>query len=296
MSTTATRPPLRSWLYAPAMWPKLVEKALAGEADAVICDLEDAVPPAHKDDARAHAGRLLASQVDKPLFVRVNAPASPWFEADLELIADGGSSLAGVHIAKCQSVGDVQRVAERLSPDEAVEVHCLLESALAVERAYDIATSSPRVGGIALGEADVRASLAVHCDNALAYARSRVVTAARAAGLPSPVQSVYTQLHDPEGLRRSTMTGRDQGFFGRTAIHPQQVPIINEVFTPTEGEVTQARELLANLNAELDAGRAAFVTQDGQFVDPAVVDSARQVLALAPSAPSPAPTFAEETG
>ncbi len=109
------------------------------------------------------------------------------------------------------------------------------------------------------------------------YARSRIVSASRAAALPHPVQSVYTLVHDLDGLRRSTEAGKRLGFVGRSTIHPSQVPVVNDVFTPTEEEVSEAEGLLGRLGNE----EGAFVLEDGRFVDRAVVESARLTLALA---------------
>jgi citrate lyase subunit beta/citryl-CoA lyase len=106
------------------------------------------------------------------------------------------------------------------------------------------------------------------------------VSAARAAGLPHPVQSVYTKVQDLDGLRRSTEVGKRLGFIGRSAIHPSQVPVVNEVFTPTEEEVSEAQGLLDRLGGEAASGTGAFVLEDGRFVDRAVAESARLTLAL----------------
>ena len=114
-------------------------------------------------------------------------------------------------------------------------------------------------------------------ETGLVYARSRIVSAARAAALSHPVQSVYTNVHDLDGLRSSTEAGKRLGFVGRSVVHPSQVPVINAVFTPTEGEVSEAKRLLDRLGG--DGG--VFVLEDGRFVDRAVVESARLTLALA---------------
>jgi citrate lyase subunit beta / citryl-CoA lyase len=156
-------------------------------------------------------------------------------------------------------------------------IQCLIESALGLEHAFEIATSHERVAGISLGEADLSADLGVGDEMGLLYARSRIVSAARAAALPYPVQSVYTNVHDLDGLRRSTEAGKHLGFVGRSTIHPSQVPVVNEVFTPTEKEVSEAQRLLDRLGSE----EGAFVLEDGRFVDRAVVESARLTLALA---------------
>lgn len=268
----------RSWLYVPGARPELFAKAVAGPADALVIDLEDAVPPDRKTAARAVAAELLSEPVGKPVWVRVNAIDSPWCEADVETLAAVGA--AGIRIPKCESPDEVRSIAARLAGAD-VPLHPLIESALGVERAYAIATASDRVALLGLGEADLAASLRTRDDAGLAYPRSRIVTAARAAGLPSPVQSVHPRLGDPQGLRRSTLAGRGLGFFGRSVIHPEQIEIVNEVFTPAEAEVAAARELLAEAESAAAAGRSAFVVGGDRFVDPAVVESARWTLAVA---------------
>lgn len=271
---------VRSWLYVPGNRPELFAKALVGPADAVVLDLEDVVPPEGKERARAAVAELVGARHGRPVWVRINAPSSPWARDDVRAIARPG--LGGIRIPKCESAETVRTVAGWLEAEGCdAPVHPLLESALGVERAYEIATASPRVVLIGLGEADLRADLRIGDDAGLAYARSRVVMAARAAGLPGPVMSVYTRLRDPEGLRADTRAGRLLGFFGRSAIHPEQVQVINDVFTPSSDEVAEARELLEGLDAATAAGRAAFLTRDGRFVDPAVVEAARWVLEAA---------------
>lgn len=272
--------PHRSWLYVPAIRPELVEKALAGAADAVILDLEDSVPAQRKDEARAVAVSVLDEHPTMPVYVRINDPEGPWARADVDAIA-AHQALAGIRLPKCESPERVRTVASWLeAAGSGARLHCLLESALGLERAFDIACASPRVASVGLGEADLRASLRVRADHALICARSRVVTAARAAGLPSPVQSVYPRLRDPEGLLRTSRTGRDAGFFGRSVIHPEQIEVIHDVYTPDEDDVSAARELIASLDEALQSGSSAFLTHDGRFVDPAVVESARWTLAL----------------
>ena len=160
-------------------------------------------------------------------------------------------------------------------------IQCLIESALGLELVFEIARAHERVVGMSLGEADLAADPGVRDDAGLLYARSRLVVATRAAGLPGPVQSVYTNVRDEEGLRRSTDEGKNQGFVGRSAIHPNQLSTINEVFTPTEREVAEAEDLLARLEESAGTGTGAFTLEDGRFVDEAVVGSARLTLALA---------------
>jgi citrate lyase subunit beta / citryl-CoA lyase len=272
--------PIRSYLYVPGSDPRRIEKALASEADAVILDLEDAVAPNRKEEARTTVAEVLRSEHEKPVFVRINAPDSVLAEEDVEAVA--GPRLAGLRLPKTESAESVRRVAQWLDKLGCeASLQCLIESALGLEFAFDIAGAHEKVVGMSLGEADLAADLGVRGDAGLLYARSRLVAATRAAGLPGPVQSVYTNVRDAEGLRRSTMEGKNMGFVGRSAIHPAQIEVINEVFTPTEEEVAEAKDLLARLEESTGTGTGAFALEDGRFVDEAVVGSARLTLALA---------------
>ena len=274
--------PIRSYLYVPGDDPRKIEKALASDADAVVLDLEDAVAPSRKEEAREMVSAVLRSAPGKPVFVRVNAPGSALAGEDIEAVA--GPHVAGLRLPKSESAEDVRAIAERL---EALGceagIQCLIESALGLELAFEISRCHERVAGISLGEADLAANLGVRDGGGigLLYARSRVVAAARAAGLPGPAQSVYTNVRDAEGLRRSTEEGKSMGFVGRSAIHPAQIAVINEVFTPTDKEISEAEDLLQRLETSAGAGTGAFVLEDGRFVDRAVVESARSILALA---------------
>jgi citrate lyase subunit beta/citryl-CoA lyase len=276
----SSAPLFRSYLYAPGNDPRKIEKALASEADAVVLDLEDAVAPNRKEEARESVSEVLRSRPAKPVFVRVNAPGSALAEEDIEAIS--GPHLSGLRLPKTESAEAVRGVAERLETLGCeAGIQCLIESALGLELAPEISRSHGRVVGIGLGEADLAADLGVRDEAGLLYARSRVVATARAAGLPGPVQSVYTNVRNTDGLRQSTEAGKKLGFLGRSAIHPAQIPAINEVFTPTEEEVAEAEGLLARLEESAGKGTGAFVLEDGRFVDKAVVESARLTLALA---------------
>jgi citrate lyase subunit beta/citryl-CoA lyase len=266
-------------LFVPADQPDRFDKAVHSGADTVIIDLEDAVAPERKAHARATVvdflGRYPAAGV--PVHVRLNALETAESAADLAALA-GVPGLAGVRLPKVQSPQEAQEVVARLP---GVPVHCLIETALGVERAYAIATAAPAVAGIGLGEADLRADLAITDDAGLAYARGRVVVAARAAGLPPPAMSVYPDVNDLDGLAASCRTGRALGFLGRNAIHPRQLPVIAAAFRPTAGEVAHAQAVLDALAAAGSAGRGTAVLPDGRFVDRAMAPSARRVLDLA---------------
>ncbi|MBQ0906065.1 CoA ester lyase [Micromonospora sp. U21] len=271
----------RSWLYVPGHRADRVAKALAAGADAVVVDLEDAVPPAQKATARETALRLASQGLhERSLWVRVNDPTGPWGEDDIDALA--GLELTGLRVPRCEDPAVIREVATRAG----LPLQLLLESAAGLARAAELATAHPLVAGLGLGEADLSADLRVTGDDGLAWARGWVVVAARAAGLPSPVQSVYTDVADLDGLRASTERAKANGFVGRSVVHPRQIPVVHEVFTPTSAEVAAARAVLSAAARAQEAGEVAVLDADGRFVDPAVVRRARLVHDLTePSEP-----------
>jgi citrate lyase subunit beta / citryl-CoA lyase len=264
-------------LYVPADRPGRIEKALASSADVVILDLEDAVAAPHKESARAAVVRLLTDP-PRPVQVRVNGLRTPYGRADLAALAPLLPGTEGVRLPKIESA---EQVREAAAAAPGVALHPLLESALGVERAYDIARAHRRVASIGLGEADLRADLGVSDDTGLAWARSRVVVAARAAGLPAPVQSVYPDVADLEGLAASSRQGRALGFRGRAAIHPAQLPVIADAYRPDAAEVAAARRVVEAFATATATGAGAVALEDGAFVDIAVVRRAERLLAEA---------------
>nr|WP_031089882.1 CoA ester lyase [Streptomyces sp. NRRL WC-3549] len=261
-----------TWLYAPGDRPAVVRKALGAGADVVIVDLEDAVAPDRREYARAATAELLAdpARADPsavPVHVRVHR------ERDVRALA-GLPGPAGLRLPKVTGAASVRRAAA-LAPG--VALYPLLESALAVEHAFAIAGAHPGVRGIALGEADLRADLGVRDDAGLDWPRSRVVVAARAAGLDPPAMSVFPDVRDLAGLRASCAHGRRLGFLGRTAIHPRQLPVIEQAFRPTAAEVEAAQEVVEAARTE----EGALALPDGRFVDAAVVAAAHRTLSLA---------------
>ncbi|WP_343235169.1 CoA ester lyase [Streptomyces sp. SID10853] len=269
-----------TWLYVPGDRPAVVARALASGADVVLVDLEDAVAPDRKAYARDATAELLTdpSPGPSPVHVRINALDGPLAEKDVRAVA-GLPGLAGLRLPKAGGPAEVRDVAGWAADAgrAGIALYPILESALGVERAYEIATATPSVRGLALGEADLRADLGVYDEAGLAWPRSRAVVAARAAGLAPPAQSVYADVRDLEGLAASCARGRTLGFLGRAAIHPRQLPVIEEAYLPTAAEVRAARDIM--LAAPTDEG--ALALPDGRFVDAAVVAGARRTLDLA---------------
>jgi citrate lyase subunit beta / citryl-CoA lyase len=259
-----------TWLYVPADRPDRVEKALVSGAHAVIVDLEDAVAPDAKPAAREGLRELFEAEPAVQVQIRVNGLGTPWGEDDLRAVSR--LPVHGVTLPKTESPDDAEAAAQLL---DGKQLHCLVETALGVERAFEIA-SSPHVRGISLGEADLRSQTGAG-DAGLDWARARIVNAAVAAGLPRPPQSVYMHVTDLAGLAASCAHGRELGFLGRTAIHPRQLPVIERAYLPTAEEVARAREIVAAAAAH-DEGAFAL---DGAFVDAPIVASAQQIVVLA---------------
>ncbi|MFI9174492.1 HpcH/HpaI aldolase/citrate lyase family protein [Streptomyces lincolnensis] len=267
-----------TWLYAPGDRPHVVAKALTSGADVVIVDLEDAVAPDRKEYARTATAELLTEPHPVPVHVRVNALDSPAGAADLEAVA-ALPGVCGLRLPKVTSPEQIVRIAEHTSPADggAPPLYALLETALGIEHAHAIAAAHPAVRGIALGEADLRADLGVREDAGLDWSRSRVIVAARAAGLAPPPQSVHPDIRDLEGLAASCAHGRALGFLGRAAIHPRQLPVIERAYLPTEAEIEAAETIVKAASAE----QGAQALPDGRFVDTAVVATAHRTLSLA---------------
>jgi citrate lyase subunit beta/citryl-CoA lyase len=250
-------------LYVPGNRPDRFDKAVATGADLVILDLEDAVPPADKAAARAAvAGWLSSARVDCVLQVRVHSTE--------DLAALRGLTGFEVRLPKVESLSQVDEVAAALP---GVPVTVLIESAYGVEHAAGIA-AHPAVTRIGLGESDLASELGTHSDAVLDHARIRLLYAAKAAGLPAPMLSAYPAIKDLPGLRTDTERGRSLGWFGRVAIHPSQLPVIDEVFQPSAEDRRWAEEVLT-----VTANGGVSTLTNGDMVDPAMMGRARAILA-----------------
>jgi citrate lyase subunit beta / citryl-CoA lyase len=259
----------RSYLFAPGHNEKLLGKVFQAGADAIVLDLEDAVPPEAKERARTMVAAVVAGM---QAIVRVNAPRTAQCAADLDAV---GAHAAGIRIPKCESAADVEWVAERAP---GVPLICAIETATGVLAAEEIAAVAG-VAQLSMGGVDLRRDLRAGSGNlATLHVRSHLVVVSRAAGLDPPIDSVYPRLGDDDGLRDETEFAYSLGFFGKSAIHPRQVPILHEVFTPSDEEIGWAQTVLDAFEA---AGGAACRLPDGEFIDLPVADRARRTLQLA---------------
>jgi citrate lyase subunit beta/citryl-CoA lyase len=256
----------RSWLFAPGHDEKLLGKVFDVGADAVILDLEDAVPAALKDRARDLVAAVAAA---RHCWVRVNRAQTQECERDLAAVA---GKVAGIRIPKVESAAEVAWVAQRAS---GVALDCTIESARGVINAFDIA-SSPACALLSYGGLDLAADLgSFPGEQETLYARSHLVIAARSAGKPKPSDGIHSRLEDDDGLRAEAEAARRIGFFGKSAIHPRQVPIIHDVFTPTQQELDWAQQVMWAFE---QSGGAATKTESGEFVDRPVAERANQLL------------------
>lgn len=262
-------------LYVPANRPDRFAKAVAAGPDVVVFDLEDAVPVDDKAAARGWAVAWIAANASGPVEVRVNAPGTPWIEDDLAAVA--AVPRIRIRLPKVECAADVHAVLEQVP---SARITALIESPLGLEKAFEIASADARVTAIALGEADLQSSLGVDGPDGLAWARGRIVSASRAAGLGAPMMSVFPHVNDEDGLRRTCLEGRALGFVGRTAIHPRQLAPIVESFTPSAVQLAEAEALLSAVEKAGVAAGGVIVLPDGRMVDPAMVGRAREVTTL----------------
>lgn len=274
----------RSFLYVPATKPDLFGRAAAGPAEAIVLDLEDAVPLSEKEAARESVRTWLRDGAVAPgrtqeTWVRVNADT---VGADLDAVV--GPALSGIFLAKC-SVEVVVEAIEALDPlerarglGEPVRIVGLVESAGAVIELGELA-QVPRLTTFGIGEADLLADIRVARSPRTAAAvealRSQVVLHAAAAGMQPPVAPTSTDFRDLDAFLETTRQLHDLGFRSRTAIHPDQVPVINEVFSPSEDSVAAARDVVSRFEA---AGSGVTVDSAGRLIDAAVVRTARETL------------------
>jgi citrate lyase subunit beta/citryl-CoA lyase len=282
----------RSYLYAPGNVERLLHKVFNAGADAVVLDLEDAVPPQKKVEARRVVAGVLRDrekQGGSPIYVRINSLSSGLWREDVEAIVQ--PALHGIRVPKVESREQIQALDRALSEVEerkgldrgAIRLVPAVENAAGVLAAADI-VKSPRVESLGGGGLDLIRDIGAEPDPSglsTLYAHSYMILVSRAAGLIPPVASVYPRVPDLDGLQATTEAAKRLGFFGRSCIHPAQIPVIHEVFTPSPAQVARAHAIVEAFNRAAADGNGAFVMEDGEFVDKAVADRAQAVVHLA---------------
>jgi citrate lyase beta subunit len=289
VSQTGTRAQLRrSFLFVPGSEERKLAKAPALGADAVILDLEDGVAPARKGEARALIRAFLQAQNGRAIewLIRLNGFYTPYFEADLEASVRAGPD--ALVIPKVDSPEVLQLVDAHLTETElalarpagGLKLFALIESARGILNAPAIATVTSRLVGLILGHVDLSVDLGIRAGRAgegiVHHARCQLVLAARAAGVDA-VDTICLNIQDHEGLRAEAAQAAALGFTGKLAIHPAQVPIIHEAFTPSPERVQRAERVLETWRQAEAEGRGVC-TLDGDLIERPVVEAERRVL------------------
>lgn len=279
----------RSMLFLPGNAPGMIQNGGALRADAVILDLEDSVAPAEKDAARLLVRNALQTlDFGCERIVRINAPESGFQEEDLEKIVPCAPE--ALMPPKSSSAEAMRVLDEKLTaleeknglPVGKIKLIPLIETALGIENAFAIATSSPRVTALFLGGEDLSADLRckrTKSGEEILYARERLVMAARAAGIDA-YDTPFTDAFDDDGLVADAIFAKALGFTGKAAVAPRHIPAINEIFSPTKEEVVYAEEVMKAIAEAKEMGKGA-VSLHGKMIDAPVVERAKQTLEAA---------------
>lgn len=285
--------PLRTALFAPGNRPDRAEKAIGLGADAVIIDLEDAVPIAEKESSRALVREVLDKHPGKRMYVRINALTTPYAKEDLEAVAS--KNLVGIMLPKVESPEEVFEIDRLLTELEkrngleagVLEVISICETAKGLEEIYPILlakTEYNRIAVVAFGAADYTLDLGISLTREgkeLEYPRVRIPIACRAAGIMPPLDTPWmVDLKDMEGLIADASKAKAYGFQGKIVIHPNQIEPCHRVFTPTEEEIAFAKKVIEAFEEAEREGKAA-IQLEGKFIDYPVVEKSRRIYALA---------------
>ena len=279
-SNNAVRP-RRSLLFVPGLRPDRFSKALDSGADIVCVDMEDAVARDRKDEGRALTLPLFKTRTHSHVeqMVRINGLSTPDGLKDLTAIIESETPPPAIMIPKIRSAEEVQLIETLLSSGlaRAIRFCVIIETNQGLERVMEITRASSRIDSVILGAVDMSADL--RCDKSwepLLYTRSRLVHAAASAGIDL-LDVPFLNLDDPEGLRQEARACARLGFTGKASIHPNQIPIIHEAFTPDEKIIAKARKVCAAFEQD----NTGLVVVDGELIELPVVRSMYRVLAIA---------------
>ena len=281
----------RSLLFAPGNHARRVEKALTLDSDVVILDLEDAVAVAEKEDTREKVVAALRAPRRALGYVRINGFDTPFCFDDVQAVVASG--VDGILLPKVESAAQLTAVdwaiaaleRSRGLPEGGIDLMPIVETGRGIAALREIARSGTRARRFSFGAGDYTLDVGMRWtleERELDHVRTAIVVESRAAGLEPPVDTVFIHLGKPEALRRSTELARDLGFQGKLCIHPEQIALVNEVFTPTDDEIARSERYVAAFEAA-EAGGSASIQVDGYFIDYPIVEKARHVLRIAES-------------
>ena len=281
MTTDHSVRPRRSFIFTPGLRPEMFPKAIASGTDIVCVELEDGIAPKDKDEARQKGLALFAEpQADDGVerIVRINCLRSAFGLADIHAVLATDTPPPALMLPKVMTPDEIVWLDDLLTErGQDIRLHVIIETNASLESVYDIARASPRIDALFFGGVDMAAEL--RCRNAwepLLYARSRVVHAAASAGIDA-IDVPYLDLENPDGMAAEARLARELGFSGKGSIHPKQIPILNDVFTPTAVEIAHAERIL-NAFAEADTG---LVVVDGKLIEKPVLREMQRILSIA---------------
>ena len=273
--------PRRSFIFTPGLRPEIYPKALASGADIVCVELEDGIAPKDKVAARNNALALFeVPQADDGVerIVRINSMRERFGIEDVNAILGTDTPPPALMMPKVRAPEEVVILDQLLSEaGHATRLHVIIETNEGLEAAFEIAKCSDRIDAMFFGGVDMAAEL--RCQNtfeSLLYARSRVVHASAAAGL-DVIDVPYLDLDNPDGMRREAEQARDLGFAGKGSIHPKQIAVLNEVFTPSEERIAHARRVIA----EFEAAGTGLVVIDGKLIEKPVLREMHRIVTIA---------------
>ena len=273
--------PRRSFIFTPGLRPDMYPKALASGADVVCVELEDGIAPKDKAEARRKALALFESrQSDDGVerIVRINSMRERFGIEDLNAILTSKTPPPALMLPKIRTPDEVVILDQLLTEaGHDTRLHVIIETNEGLEAAFEIAKCSPRIDAMFFGGVDMAAEL--RCQNSfdsLLYARARVVHASAAAGL-DVLDVPFLDLDDPEGMRVEAEKVRDLGFAGKGSVHPKQIAGLNEVFTPSEVQISRARRVIAEFE-EADTG---LLVIDGKLIEKPVLREMYRIVAIA---------------
>ena len=273
--------PRRSFIFTPGLRPEMYPKALACGTDIVCVELEDGIAPKDKDEARRNALALFEQpQADDGVerIVRINCVRSLFGMDDVQAILKTDTPPPAIMLPKVMTPDEVVWLDNLLTErGHATRLHVIIETNAGLEAVYDIAKASPRIEALFFGGVDMAAEL--RCKNSwdnLLYARSRVVHAAAGVGIDA-IDVPFLDLNDEDGLREAAVQARDLGFSGKGSVHPKQIAVINDVFTPDAEAVARAKRIITAFE-EADTG---LVVIDGKLIEIPVLREMHRLLAIA---------------
>jgi citrate lyase subunit beta/citryl-CoA lyase len=278
------------YLYVPGNSPALIQAAMVAGADVIVLDLEDAVAPGEKDAARHLACEAIKSLPweEQEVAVRINSPDSSAGLLDIAAVVSAGARLLRIpKVDLPEQLLDLDRMLDRVEAKHhiepgAVRVLVSVESARGLLYAGQIAFASRRLDGLSIGGEDLTADFGAARSregDELAYARTAVVCAARAAGIEA-IDTVFSHIDDDEGLFNDARRAARLGFDGKSVVSPRQIPIVRRAFCPDPDEIAHARRVVAAAERALRSGQGV-ISVGGRMVDAPVIKRAERVLALA---------------